>query len=388
MTSPSPNLRRSSQKADLIVVGGGLAGATTALFAARAGMRVVLFERETLGRGASGVNAGTLTLQMTRLALIPYALKAHDMWANAREWLGHDVGVQLCEGLSVAFTEAEEALLAERATKRAEAGAPIKLVTTAQACAIEPGLSDHVLSASHATLDGFADATLTGVAYRKALLEAGVVLCENTVVRSVQPVGSGFEVETAAGVAAGRQLLLAGGVWLEEMAGWLGVHLPIKTLVNQLAVTERAPPVMRTVLGIASGLLSLKQYPHGTVVIGGGWQGSGDRATNDHRIEPESLIGNVRLAQHTIPALRQSRIVRAWSGFEAETDDALPAAGPLPGHDGAWILGSVHSGYTSLPYLGRLMADAILGRELADPLFPIDRLISPQRPHNAHSIPA
>lgn len=73
------------------------------------------------------------------------------------------------------------------------------------------------------------------------------------------------------------EIVLAGGVWLEPMARWFGMDLPIKTLTNQLAVTERTAPVMRTVVGIASGLLSLKQFPHGTVVIGGGWQGKRDR---------------------------------------------------------------------------------------------------------------
>ena len=68
---------------DLIVIGGGINGATTALFAARGGMDVAVIDRGPLCREASGVNAGTLTMQMTRVALIPYALRAHHMWANA-----------------------------------------------------------------------------------------------------------------------------------------------------------------------------------------------------------------------------------------------------------------------------------------------------------------
>ena len=56
---------------DLIVIGGGINGATTALFAARGGMDVAVIDRGPLCREASGVNAGTLTMQMTRVALIP-----------------------------------------------------------------------------------------------------------------------------------------------------------------------------------------------------------------------------------------------------------------------------------------------------------------------------
>lgn len=362
---------------DLAVIGGGVHGATVALFCARAGMKTVLFERGSLCREASGVNAGTLTMQMTRVALIPYALEAHAMWASAQRWLGHDVGVVVCDGLSLAFTPREVELLSHRAGKRREAGAPIDLVSAQTAQTIEPGLGPGVLLAGHCKVDGYANAYLTGQAYRAALIEAGVDLREQTPVSGVAREEAGFAVRTAPGPVRARRLVLAGGVWLEEMAAWLGLHLPIKVLVNQLAVTERVAPVMRTVVGIASGLLSLKQYPHGTVVIGGGWQGRGDRERGGVELAPESLIGNLRLACHAIPALKQARLARAWAGLEAETADALPVAGPIPGVPGAYLCGSVHSGYTSGPYIARLLARAICGEEPRDPLFPVDRLLAP-----------
>jgi glycine/D-amino acid oxidase-like deaminating enzyme len=87
------------------------------------------------------------------------------------------------------------------------------------------------------------------------------------------------------------------------------------------------------------------------------------------------LIGNLRLAAYTIPKLRRSRVVRAWLGLEGETADALPAIGPLPNIPGAWLIGCVHSGYTSGPYMGKLLAQAILGQEPEMPLFPVDRLL-------------
>jgi glycine/D-amino acid oxidase-like deaminating enzyme len=364
-----------SDVADLVVVGGGLHGCTVALFAARGGLSVTLVERGALCREASGVNAGTLTLQMTRVALIPYALRAHAMWADAPRWLGHDVGVTVCDGLSLAFTEREEELLSHRAGKRREAGAPITLIGPEAARRVEPGLGNGVRLAGHCRVDGFANAYLTGLAFRRALLDAGVRLLEETPATGIDPEGAGYAVTTASGTVRGRRLVLAGGVWIEPMLAWLGVHLPIKVLVNQLAVTERQAPVMRTVIGIASGLLSLKQYPHGTTVIGGGWQGVGNRESGGVALLPERLVGNVRLACHAIPALRAARLARAWAGLEAETADALPAVGPIPGHRDAWVCGSVHSGYTSGLYIGRLLADRLLGHEPELPLFPIERLL-------------
>ena len=56
--------------------------------------------------------------------------------------------------------------------------------------------------------------------------------------------------------------------------------------------------------------------------------------------------------------------------------DAMPIIGPVPGIDDAFVIGSVHSGYTSAPYMGRLLADSMLGKEPAMPLFPMDRLLT------------
>jgi glycine/D-amino acid oxidase-like deaminating enzyme len=311
------------------------------------------------------------------VALIPYALRAHAMWASAQDWLGHDVGVVVCDGLSLAFTEREAELLSFRAGKRREAGAPIEIVSGNRAKEIEPGLSDAVLLAGHCRVDGYANAYLTGLAFRRALMEANVDLREATAVTGISREEKGFVALAGRGESFRmRRLAIATGVWIEPALRLLGVELPIKVLVNQLAVTERIPLAMRTVIGIASGLLSLKQYPHGTVVIGGGWQGMGSRDGGIGELVPENLIGNVRLACHAIPALKDARLVRAWTGFEAETRDALPAVGPIPGAPDAYVCGSVHSGYTSGPYIARLLAEHILGREPALPLFPIQRLLA------------
>ena len=361
---------------DLVVVGAGVHGSTVALLAARGGLKVALIERDQICRGASGVNAGTLTMQMTRVALIPYAMRAHAMWASARQWLGHDVGVVVCDGLSLAFTEQEEELLTHRAGKRREAGAPIEIVSGQHAVEIEPGLSRQVRTAGWCKVDGYANAYQTGLAFRRALVEAGVVLYEQTAALGIEIVHRSYHVITSKDPIQGRRLVIAGGVWIEPMLAWLGVHLPIKVLVNQLSVTERIAPVMRTQVGVASGLLSLKQYPHGTVVIGGGWQGKGDRVSGHGEIVPDSVVGNVRLACHAIPNLISARLTRSWTGFEAETADALPAVGAIPGFTDAYVCGSVHSGYTSGPYIAKLLADRLLGREPELPLFPIERLLA------------
>ncbi len=364
---------------DVAVVGGGVMGMASALFLARGGMRVVLLERDQLCRAASGVNAGTLTLHMTRAALIPYALGGFRMWQEAERWLGRGVDAVATAGLCLAFTPAEAELLAERVRLRRAAGAPVALIDAAEARRIEPGLSPALLLAAHSPIDGHARAHLTGLAFRGALTAAGVAIRENCAVGRITPGGTGFRLETAAGPLAARRVVLAGGAWLGGLLALLGVGITVKALVNQLAVTERLAPVMRSVVTIANGLLSLKQFANGTVLIGGGWQGRGDLASGETAIVEENLCGNLRLAAWTVPRLRMARIVRAWLGFEAETRDAMPLLGPVPGIAGAFVIGAVHSGYTSGPFMARLLAQALLGEAPELPLFDPARLLPPQQ---------
>jgi len=366
----------SAPSFDVAVIGAGAMGATAALHLARGGQRVALIDRGEICRQASGINAGTLTLHMTRAALIPYAIRGRELWMDAVNWLGMDVGARAAPGLSLAFTEAEREMLEKRAAARTAMGAPIRLITPTEALAIEPGLNPSMIAAAFCELDGHVTAYLTGRAYRKALVAAGAGVFENTPVTGIAPEAGRYVIRHQdGGRTVARRLVLAGGVWLETMLGWLGIAVPIKCLVNQLIVTERMAPVMRSVVSIANGLLSLKQFENGTVLIGGGWQGLGDPVRGGVEAIPANLMGNVQLARHALPALGESRIVRIWLGLESESPDAMPIIGQLPGLDEAYVIGCVHSGYTSAPYMGQLLAERMLGNEPEMPLFDPARLI-------------
>ncbi|HMA46804.1 MAG TPA: FAD-dependent oxidoreductase, partial [Frankiaceae bacterium] len=81
---------------DTVVVGGGVMGAAAALGLARGGMRIVLCEARGLGTGASGVNAGTLSMQTKRIPLTPYAIRGYAMWKAGGDAVGFKETGSLC----------------------------------------------------------------------------------------------------------------------------------------------------------------------------------------------------------------------------------------------------------------------------------------------------
>lgn len=333
-------------------------------------MSVAVLERRTLCMEASGVNAGTLSIQIKRAALVPYALRGWELWKTTAERFGVDVGFHIRGGLTVAFDMTEAEILETRMAERRRAGAPIEIISSDRAREIEPRLSDEVVLASYCPLDGYANPSVTGLAYRSALRRAGAQVIEKAPVERIERGSNCYKIRSTAGVTTARRIVLASGAWLGPLAGMFGVSLPVRYRVNQVSVTERCPPLFQAMLGHATGLLTLKQSDNGTLLIGGGWQGAGDpHAEGPTQVVASNLVGNLRLACRAIPALVVTRLVRTWHGFEAHVPDFMPLVGALPGHPEAFVIGCVRGGYTIGPYMGRLLAARILGREPEMPLF-------------------
>lgn len=353
---------------DAVIVGGGVMGCATALTLAEGGMKVAVVERNALGTGASGVNAGTLSLQIKRAALVPYALKGRELWESTHARLGVDVHYRKSGGLTIAFTDAEADVLRARMQERKDAGVPLEFVSGARAREIEPGLSPAVRLASYCAIDGYAHSTVTGRVYRTALIKSGVAVHEGSPVTEIRR-ENGFAVVTTARTLRGRRLVLAGGAWLQGLGRMIGVDFPVEARVNMVSVTERLRPLLHVTVGHAYGLLTLKQSDNGTMLIGGGWQGRGHPDRGRGEVISENLVGNLRLAQHAVPGLVNTRIVRTWLGYEANVPDNMPLAGAIPGIPDAFVIGCVRGGYTIGPYMGKLVGQLILGQEPEMPLF-------------------
>lgn len=359
---------------DLVVVGAGIMGVTAALRAADGGMRVLVLEQDSAGSRASGVNAGTLSLQIKRVSLMRYALAGYAWWKDA----GDAVGFKRTGSYTLAFNASEEALLDERMRLKIAAGAPIEFVSPATVRAAESALCDRIVSATYCADDGHADSTRTGVYLRALLHDAGIELRERSALLGIDVGGVGYTLRTAQENVTSTNLLLATGAWLKPTAALLGADLPIEVRVNTVTATERGPSLLGAGVGHATGLLTLKQKSNGSFLIGGGWQGRGSPETGRGEVVGETLLQNLRLARFAVPGIVGFRILRSWTGFEAFVPDHYPLAGELPGIPRAYVLGCVRGGYTIGPCIGTLMGDRILGREPALPLFDPARVMKPQ----------
>ena len=375
--------RDVSGRFDAVVIGGGVMGCATALHLARGGMGVALVERGGLCTEASGRNAGTLTPMFPDPFLVPYVMRGMELWKTAHDWLGRDIGFQAPGGLELAFTEAEAAGLEREMGERARAGAPIEILGVEEARRIEPAVSEAAQLAAFCPIDGYIESNAAGRAFRSALLGDGVTVLERTPVLSIEHRGDGFALGTADGSLGAGRIVLAGGAWIPRMATWLGLDLPITCRIHQMVVSERLAPLLRVVVRIF-GRGSFKQSANGSMLLGTVLHWISEADCEADEIDRVALIRRmawaVRNACEAIPALTGTRVLRTWTGLEAYAPDNLPVIGPLPGTDDAFVIGCQRSGFTAGPFMGRLLADLILGRQpempIRHPVFDPARLLA------------
>ncbi len=135
-------------RADVAIVGGGIAGCAAAAALRQAGLTVVLLEKSLCGAGASGVNFGGVRQQGRHLAELPLARRARPLWDRMRETVGEDVEFEATGHIKLARSEADMAELERYARDAAEYGLRLQLLGANAARAELPWLGETVVGAS------------------------------------------------------------------------------------------------------------------------------------------------------------------------------------------------------------------------------------------------
>jgi sarcosine oxidase subunit beta len=223
-----------------------------------------------------------------------------------------------------------------------------------------------VVAATFCRDDSFASPLLAGQALIRAVRAAGgaVVVAELSGQRERD---GGYELATTGGAIACRNVVAAAGAWTDRVAALFGIRIPVTLNINMLSVTERIAPFMNSlVVTHIAGRFTLKQFANGSCILGGGFQGRGDKDTGRKELDLDQLQANVRFQCSVVPHLRTANLLRSWSGFTAVAEDGKPTVGPMPGRRGLYFAFSTNAGFTIGPYVGRLIADAVNGRPMPE----------------------
>ena len=352
---------------DVVVIGGGLHGMSAALQVARATVggrrrRVAVLERDWAGRHASGATAaGVRTLNRDRREL-DLSLEALDMWHNMASLVDDDCGFHANGQICVGETPAGLAALETRVGDLQSAGyMHEEIIGQQELRRLLPDLSPHCAGASIARRDGAADPHRTLRAYRRCAAAAGVTLVEKCAVLGLERRGDDWLVRGEREDFLAGTVINAAGAWSARIAAMVGDVIPLATKSSMMMASERVRPFIKPVVSIAGRSLSFKQSDQGTLIIGGGLQGTPDLDRGTSTARMRVLAKGARAATDLFPLVRDIRIVRVWAGLEAKTADLLPVVGPSPHAPGVFhAFGFSGHGFELVPVVGAVMADLAL----------------------------
>lgn len=351
---------------DVIVVGGGLVGASIAWGAARRGAKTLLLDEGDTAIRASRGNFGLVWVQGKGLGCPEYAqwsLRSADSWADYAAELHDQTGVAIGHerpgGVLLNLSEKEErangALLAEI---RREAGNKPYLYETldrAQLAEMLPGVGPDVVSGTYSPYDGHANPLYLLRALHEGFVAMGGRYLPNRRVLDFVPNGSGTRVTTDGDGYSAAKVVIAAGLATQGLAAKVGLNAPMRPVHGQIMVTER----IDRRLPMPTNLV--RQTQEGVMMLGYTVDDFGyDTATHIDR-NRNVAAGAVK----AFPYLKDLRVVRSWAALRIMTADGFPIYDESESHPGVHVA-TCHSGVTLSAVHARDVAGWVLGDDPPD----------------------
>ena len=357
--------------ADVAIVGGGLHGCSAALHLARRGARVLVIEKDHVGRHASGVNAGGVRRLGRHVAEIPLSVAANAAWRDIEGLVDDPCGFHATGQVKVAETPDELAALERRAaTVRALGFYHEVIVDRATLRELLPAVAPHCVGGMHVAGDGYADPARTTIAFHRKAMALGARFREGVTVTAVARRAGVWRLSTSAGEVQAPVVLNCAGAWADRIAACFGEAAPLAVKASMLMVTAPMPRFVTPVVGAQGRLMSFKQARNGTVIIGGGYRGTAYRDENRATLDFTGLAASARTVTALFPVMAGATLVRAWAGLEAFMPDGIPVIGPSAAEGAYHAFGFSGHGFQLAPVVGAIMADLIAGGTATLPIEP------------------
>ncbi|MEQ8813852.1 MAG: FAD-binding oxidoreductase [Thalassobaculum sp.] len=397
--------------ADVVVIGGGVAGVSTAYYLARAGVSVVLCEKGRIAGEQSSRNWGWVRKQGRDVRELPLMIESMRCWHQIVADLDEDIGFAVGGVTYLAETAKDLA----RHEAWLESARPFQLdsrmLSPAEVDAMLGRTDRRFLGALHTPSDARAEPAKAVPAIARAAEKLGAVVLERTAVRTVDREGGRIAgVVTEHGRIACRSVVLAGGVWSRPFLENIGLSLPQLAVKSSVQRTTPAPRLSESTFGGVSASIRPRQDGGYTIARSGAsrfdvipaafthfraftpvlrreWRNIklrfgrpffdalGQRSWREDQMSPfeatrtwdpepdHALLDDVmRAARSLYPQLADARPVERWAGMIDVTPDEVPAFGPVDAIPGLFIAtGLSGHGFGIGPGLGKAMAGMIRG---------------------------
>jgi len=359
--------------ADVVIIGGGCMGASTAYHLTRNGVRdVVLVEREPmLGMGSTGRNAGGVRHQFSSEANVKLSIESISLFERFAEEVGYEIDFHQDGYLFLLSSERDLGDFRRNVEMQRRLGVEVEVLSPDEAQRLAPGLAvEGVIGATFCSRDGIADPNGVTMGFAKAAQAEGAEISRDTEVTGIRTEsGRVIAVETTRGAVSCSAVVNAGGPYARDIGKMAGLDVPILPYRRHIFITEP----MRPGSGVPASRIMVIDFEttfyfhrEGAGILFG-MSDPDEPSSYNSTVSWEFLEKVTRTAMKRLPALADAGIAHAWAGLYEMTPDAMPIIGPAREVEGLFMVaGFSGHGFQHSPAAGRVLAEIIVDGKARD----------------------
>jgi sarcosine oxidase subunit beta len=350
--------------AQVVIIGGGVMGASTAYHLALKGCQdVLLLERESfLGMEATGKCAGGIRYQFGTEINVRLSQLSLPMLDRFEEELGQPIDLRTCGYLFLLTDAADAAVFQQNVEMQHRLGVETQWLEPDEIAERVPLLNlEGVLAATFHARDGLADPNGVVQGYASGARRLGARLLTDVEVTAIRVEGGAVRVVvTDQGEIAVPVVVNAAGPWAGEVGKMAGIDIPIVPVRRQIVVTSpipEIPPDFPFVIDFAQSLYFHREGP----AILTGMSNPGEIVSFDQSLDQDWELVHMEAAIKRLPILEQAGLASHWAGLYENSPDAHPILGRIPEVEGFYCVGGFSGhGFQHGPACGLLLAEEIL----------------------------
>jgi len=351
------------KKADVVIIGGGVMGTSTAYHLALKGCRdVLLLERELLfGTQATGKCAGGIRYQFSTEINVRLSLLSLPMLDRFEEELGQKIDRRYCGYLFPLTRDEDVKAFRQNVEMQHRLGVQTQWLDPEQIGKLVPLINlEGVLAGTFYERDGLADPSSVVQGYVSGARRQGAKLLTGVEVTGIRVERERVcAVVTPYGEVATPRVVNAAGPWAKVVGAMAGVEIPITPVRRQIVVTSplQIPPDFPFVIDFAPSLYLHREGPG----ILTGMSNPDQPEGFDQSVDREWELVHLEAAMNRMPILEQAGLANRWAGLYEVSPDAHPILGRIPQIEGLYCVGGFSGhGFMHGPIAGLLLAEEIL----------------------------
>jgi sarcosine oxidase subunit beta len=353
------------KRAEVVVVGGGITGASIAFHLAEAGADVCLLERGELASGSTSRAAGGVRAQFSDPVNIQIGLRSLEAFARFSERPGADIELRQDGYLFLLERTDDLSMFEESVGLQNELGVPSQFITLEKAAQLCPlAAFDGVVAATYCPIDGTATPEAAVHGYAAGARAHGATIVTDCEVTGIEVEGGEIcSVRSQRGRVVTDTVVCAAGVWSPVLAKMVGLTLPVEPLFREVAYTVpvELPEELSFTVDFSSGLYFHREGPGLLFGMADHDQEFGFDAPAP---EPGWLDKAIEVAARRFPALLDMGIAGGWKGYYDMSPDFNALIGESPEVSRfLYATGFSGHGFMQGPAVGEIIRDLVLCRE-------------------------